>query len=162
MFVFIFALHAIIVHMLAAAFLLLATNFVTNKYCDNNESATVPATVAAELQLELDEVKRLHAEELERQHAEQKNKIKIMLDGYMTLQSSYDREGRRAEKYNRAFESKELEINKLYEDMLAVEHDCKIKTEVIASLKYNEDKYQEEIFDLQTKLGSSANSLFVF
>ncbi|KAJ2144297.1 hypothetical protein J3F82_005143, partial [Coemansia sp. RSA 637] len=57
------------------------------------------ATVA-ELRLELDEAKRLHIEELKRQHAEQKNKINIMLEGYLALQRSHDCEGWRAEKYN--------------------------------------------------------------
>ncbi|KAJ2531370.1 hypothetical protein GGH20_001530, partial [Coemansia sp. RSA 1937] len=66
--------------MLAATFLLLATNIFTNKSCANKDPATIPATVAAKLRLKLDEVKRLHIEELKRQHAEQKNKINIMLE----------------------------------------------------------------------------------
>ncbi|KAJ2725518.1 hypothetical protein H4S00_002045 [Coemansia sp. D1744] len=148
--------------MMAATFLLLAINVFTNKFCAQKDTATIPATVAAELRLELDEVKRLHIEELKRQHTEQKNKINIMLEGYLALQRSHEREGRRAEKYNRAFESKELEIENLYKDLLAVERDCNIMTEIIASLKYNEEQYQEEIEDLQTKLGLSTDSLSVF
>ncbi|KAJ2200919.1 hypothetical protein IWW41_000873 [Coemansia sp. RSA 2522] len=147
--------------MLAATFLLLAINVFTNKSCANKDPATMLATVA-ELRLELDEAKRLHIEELKRQHAEQKNKINIMLEVYLALQRSHEREGRRAEKYNRAFESKELEIENLYKDLLAVERDCNIKTEIIASLKYNEEQYQEEIEELQTKLGLSTDSLSVF
>ncbi|KAJ2663655.1 hypothetical protein IW148_002413 [Coemansia sp. RSA 1199] len=104
----------------------------------------------------------MHAEEREHQYAEQKKKIKIMLARYLALQRSHDREGRRADKYNHAFESKEREIEELYEDLLAMEHDCNIKTEIIASLRINEEQYQEEIEDLQAKLGLSADSLSIF
>ncbi|KAJ2215212.1 hypothetical protein IW143_003611 [Coemansia sp. RSA 520] len=124
-------------------------------HCASNASATAPAAVAAELQQRLD-AQTEKCLELHRQLTEQKTKCTIIMERYTTLQRFYAHSSGIVEEYARALAAKERRLEETDDKLLAGIDDHDAKIEVIASLKYNEEQYQEEIYDLRAELGLRA------
>ncbi|KAJ2134309.1 hypothetical protein IW136_004697 [Coemansia sp. RSA 678] len=139
----------------AAARFLVVTFTRTVWHCASNASATVPAKVAAELQQRLD-VQTEKCLGLHRWLAEQEMKGAVMMERHTTLQRFYVHNSGLVEEYARALAAKERRLEELDDTLLAAIDDRDAKIEVIASLKYNKEQYQEEIDDLRTELGLHA------
>ncbi|KAJ2141045.1 hypothetical protein IW136_002407 [Coemansia sp. RSA 678] len=136
----------------AAARFLIVTFARTVWHCASNASATAPAEVAAELQQRLD----AQAEKclgLHRRLAEQEMKGAVIMERHTTLQRFYAHNSGLVEEYARALAAKERRFEELDDTLLAAIDDRDAKIEVIASLKYNEEQYQEEIKDLRAEFG---------
>ncbi|KAJ2119064.1 hypothetical protein IW147_006154 [Coemansia sp. RSA 720] len=121
----------------------------------NMTSASVPAETAIGLQQRLD-VQTEKCKELEYLIAQQESKIASMSESHRELQWSFDCDSGYIIKYMRALAYKERKLRKLDEKLLAVNDDRDNKIKEIASLKYNEEQYQEEIEDLRAELGLRA------
>ncbi|KAJ1793719.1 hypothetical protein LPJ62_000041 [Coemansia sp. RSA 2167] len=94
--------------------------------------------------------------ELHRQLAEQETKGAVMMERHTTLQRFYAHNSGLVEEYARALAAKERRLEEVDDKLLAAIDDRDAKIEVIASLKYNEEQYQEEIDDLRAELGAQA------
>ncbi|KAJ2154690.1 hypothetical protein IW139_003389 [Coemansia sp. RSA 353] len=124
-------------------------------HCASNASATAQAEVVAELQQRLD-AQTEKCLELHRQLAEQETKGAVMMERHTTLQRFYAHNSGLVEEYARALAAKERRLEEVDDKLLAAIDDRDAKIEVIASLKYNEEQYQEEIDDLRAELGAQA------
>ncbi|KAJ2475191.1 hypothetical protein IWW56_005531, partial [Coemansia sp. RSA 2131] len=142
-------------HAQAAARFLVAAFARIIWHCASNASAAVSAAVAAELQQRLD-TQTDNCLELHRRLAEQKTKGAVTLESYTTLQRFYAHNSGLVEEYARALAAKERRLEEADEKLLAAIDDRDAKTEVIASLKYNEEQYREEIEDLRAELDAQA------
>ncbi|KAJ2201688.1 hypothetical protein IW144_000030 [Coemansia sp. RSA 522] len=94
--------------------------------------------------------------ELHRQLAEQETKGAIIMERHTTLQRFYAHNSGIIDGYARALAAKERRLEEVDDKLLATIDDHDAKIEVIASLKYNEEQYQEEIYDLRAELGLRA------
>ncbi|KAJ2544444.1 hypothetical protein GGF49_001193 [Coemansia sp. RSA 1853] len=142
--------HALTV---AQYFLTVFTDIVS--YFANMTSAHVPAEVVIGLQQRLD-AQAEKCKELQYLIAQQESKIASMSESHRELQWSFDRDSGYIIKYMRALACKERKLGKLNEKLFAVNDDCDNKIKEIASLKYNEEQYQEEIEDLRAELALRA------
>ncbi|KAJ2131755.1 hypothetical protein EV180_001209 [Coemansia sp. RSA 518] len=119
-------------------------------------SASIPKEIPTVLQQRLD-AQAKKCQELQYLIAQQESKIASMSESHSVLQWTFDRDSRYIIKYMRALAYKERDIRELDEKLLAVYDDCDNKNKDIASLKYNEEQYQEKIEDLRAELGLRAN-----
>ncbi|KAJ1745529.1 hypothetical protein LPJ58_006105 [Coemansia sp. RSA 1591] len=78
------------------------------------------------------------------------------MERYTTLQRFYAHNSGIVEEYARALAAKERRLEETDDKLLAAIDDHDAKIEVIASLKYNEEQDQEEIYDLRAELGLRA------
>ncbi|KAJ2177823.1 hypothetical protein GGF45_003114 [Coemansia sp. RSA 551] len=142
-------------HALVVARFLLAIFSGSVWYCANKASATVPAEMVTDLQQRLD-AQVIKCQVLQNLIAQQESKTASMSESHKELQSFYERDSTQKDNYICALAFKEREIEKLDEELLAVNANRNAKIEEIALLKNNEQEFQDEIEYLQDMI--SANS----
>ncbi|KAJ2562994.1 hypothetical protein GGH12_002869 [Coemansia sp. RSA 1822] len=158
MFAFILILFFVLLaseHAQAAARFLVAAFARIIWHCASNASATVSAVVATDLQQRLD-AQTDNCLELHRRLAEREAKSAAMMENHTAFRRFYAHNSGLIEEYARALAAKERRLEEADEKLLAAIDDRDAKTEVIASLQYNEEQYREEIEDLRAELGAQA------
>ncbi|KAJ2129208.1 hypothetical protein IW136_005901 [Coemansia sp. RSA 678] len=142
-------------HALTAAHYLIAAFINIVSHIANMALASIPKEISTGLQQRLD-AQAKKCQELQYLIVQQESKVASMSESHRVLQWTFDRNSRYIIEYMRALAYKERDIRELDEKLLAVYDDCDNKNKEIASLKYNEEQYQEEIEDLRAELGLRA------
>ncbi|KAJ2475298.1 hypothetical protein IWW56_005482 [Coemansia sp. RSA 2131] len=129
---FIFALLA---HPLVAARIICAA--IAEIACLNTDktSATVPATMASELQQRLDKTEQLHNDELKDLHALHCRKVRTMMNGYKGIMTLYQRKCQVVDKHTRAAAQIKVNFRVFGSEIRAVTEDRDAKAEEIEYLR---------------------------
>ncbi|KAJ2176931.1 hypothetical protein GGF45_003485, partial [Coemansia sp. RSA 551] len=85
----------------------------------------------------------------------QESKTASMLESHRELQVFYERDSTQKDQYICALAFKEREIEKLDEELIAVNANRNAKIEEIALLKNNEQAFQDEIEYLQDMISAN-------